>query len=574
MLEKKSCIYENFQRRAGCMKKKSVLFFLLFALTVFSLSANQVTYDYTDKEYKFVKYFSQISNMTGPHDTTPVSGSLLTASLNRVDKTSLPIKLQSLYENLSSRLTDTPSLYKSETMMLDLDTLISPEIYLKAGDHANRADWYNGYDDRKALLALDVSFGWSEYVYGKINLPYKIKIYDQYDDVFSQNIFKPNSGESYQRRMPFDAGISVGNSFLNFYLGRGQLNMGSGFSGNLFVADNFQYQDFAKLSFYDDFFSYDLTYTHFDQEKKWTGGINSLEEEMSFDGKHQSRITHSYTFDIADKVSLSLREGAILQTQTALDLRMFNPFMFLHNWNGFSSAAGYWANNIMGLEVTAALGLGLRMDFQFVLDQFQLPNEAASSSNAFPNAMGGLFNISHVAALEKGFIENHFEIVYTSPYLYLNCIGENNENQDFIVGYYLGDSSDISYSGYKYGPDSIVLEIGGNYITYDEKLDLSYALMYRIHGEHGIKYSEDQNQTPVSVAGNADMSRDFALTGTLEHTLLANASVDYKILESLSVFSSVTYQYKMNYNNKAGDWQNLQLSIGCTFNPMAFVEKK
>ena len=140
------------------MKKKSVLFFLLFVLTVFSLSANQVTYDYSDKEYKLVEYFSQISNMTGPHDTTPVSGSLLTASLNRVDKTSLPTKLQSLYENLFSRLTDTPSLYKSETMMLDLDTLISPEIYLKAGDHANRADWYNGYDDRKALLQLILTF--------------------------------------------------------------------------------------------------------------------------------------------------------------------------------------------------------------------------------------------------------------------------------------------------------------------------------------------------------------------------------------------------------------------------------
>ena len=555
------------------MKKRIVLFFLLLSV-VFSLYANQVTYDYNDNEYKLVKYFSQISNMTGPHDTTPVSGSLLTASLTRIDKTSLPVKVQDLYEELLSRLSDTPSLYKSKTMMLDLDTPLSPEIYLKTGDNANRADWYNGYDERKALLALDIDFGWSEYVYGKINLPYKIKIYDQYNEVFSQNIFKPNSGESYQRRMPFDAGISVGNSFVNFYLGRGQLNMGNGFSGNMFVSDNFQYQDFAKLSFYDDFFSYDLTYTHFDQEEAWAGGTNSLKKEMSFNAPHQSRITHSYTFDILDRVTFSLREGAILQTETALDLRMFNPFMFLHNWNGFSDSAGYWANNIMGLDVTAALGLGLRINFQFVLDQFQLSNERASNSNAFPNAMGGLFNISHVAVLEKGFLESHFEIVYTSPYLYLNCIGDSNENQDFIVGYYLGDDSDISYSGYKYGPDSIVLEIGGNYLTYDEKLDLSYALMYRIHGEHGIKYSMDQNQIPVSVTGNADASRDFALSGTLEHTLLANASADYKIFDSFSVFSSVTYQYKINYNNKTGNWQNLQVSIGCTFNPMELVEKK
>ena len=132
------------------MKKRIVLFFLLLSV-VFSLYANQVTYDYNDNEYKLVKYFSQISNMTGPHDTTPVSGSLLTASLTRIDKTSLPVKVQDLYEELLSRLSDTPSLYKSKTMMLDLDTPISPEIYLKTGDNANRADWYNGYDERKAM---------------------------------------------------------------------------------------------------------------------------------------------------------------------------------------------------------------------------------------------------------------------------------------------------------------------------------------------------------------------------------------------------------------------------------------
>ena len=138
-----------------------------------------------------------------------------------------------------------------------------------------------------------------------------------------------------------------------------------------------------------------------------------------------------------------------------------------------------------------------------------------------------------------------------------------------ILGYYLTYGNDLSYSGYKYGPDSIVLALGGNYLTYNGGLDVFYTLMYRAHGEHGIKYTNEQNQKPESDLG-ADWSRDLKLSGTIEHTLLANVGLKYQIHKSFSISTALTYQYKINYNNVAGDWQNLQISIGCSFNPMNF----
>ena len=551
------------------MKNRIVLFFLLLNLILCSVFANQKTYDYNDIEYKLAKYILQVSDLNGPYDTTPISASKLSQDLARINNVTLPTVVKNLYDDLCVSINNYPSLYKSETMQLNLDVLIQPEIYLKVGDKTDRQNWYYGYSDRASFLNLDFEFGWSEYVYGLLSLPYKIRLYNQWDDTFSQNIFVLGSSESYQKKMPFDAGISIGTSFMNFYLGRGQLNMGNGFTGNMFVADNFQYQDFAKLSFYDDFFSYDLTYTHFDQEHERLGGPNQLDENMSFDGEHQIRITHSYVFNFGDCITLAIREGAILQTETAFDLRMINPFIFLHNWNGYDEKALYWANNIMGLDVTASLGGGFRLNLQFVLDQFQLLNEKSSGANDFPNALGGLVNLSNVVPLADGFLENHIEIAYTSPYLYLNNIGTGNENQDFILGYYLTYGNDLSYSGYKYGPDSIVLALGGNYLTYNGGLDVFYTLMYRAHGEHGIKYTNEQNQKPESDLG-ADWSRDLKLSGTIEHTLLANVGVKYQIHKSFSISTALTYQYKINYNNVAGDWQNLQISIGCSFNPMNF----
>lgn len=558
------------------MNRKIILSVLIMLICVIPLSAGQKTYNHDDIQYKMVRYMAQVSNITGPHEVTPVTGSALEKTLSDIDSTALPVRVKRVYDDVLSSVALPPAVYRSQTMMFDLDTVISPQLYFKAGDHAEAQDWFEGYKDRLSLLSLDFDFEWAEYVYGILSFPYKIKYYDrQYDEAFSQNIFIEGSGESYQRRMPFEAGVSLGASFMNFYIGRGKLNMGSGYTGNLLVADNFQYQDFAKLSFYDDFFSYDFTYTHFDQEKKRNDAddINSLEGEMSFDGKHQVRITHSYSFDFNDRVSVSLNEGAIIQTCTAVDLRMFNPFMFIHNWNGFSSSSGYWQNNITSFTLSAAPGAGVRIHAQFVLDQFMLPNEAASGSNAFPNAMGGLVNLSHVYAGVNGFWENHLEAVYTSPYLYLNYLeGGDSENQDFILGYYLGDKSDISYSGYKYGPDTIAVSYGGNYLMYDGCIDFSYALMYRAHGDRGIKYSAGQNQNPQSTGNDKDHFYDFALTGVIEHTLLADLSLKWMPHPSFTMTCCMTYQYRINYNNiENNPWNNLQVSVGFSFDPMQFA---
>ena len=564
------------------MLKKTAAVVLVALCLCSALFADQRTYDYDDWEYRVIDYIAQVAGVTGPHDTTPVTGSALSSSLQRIDRETLPAGVKELYDDVLGKVGVPDMLYRSKTMFFDFGLPISPEIYLKVGDDAKRSDWYQGYDERAALATLSFEFGWSEYVYGKLEFPIKVRLRESeapFNDLFSQNIFLPGAGDMYQRVMPFDAGVSLGNSFMNFFLGRGQLNMGKGFTGNLFVADNFQFQDFAKLSFYDDFFSYDFTYTHFDQENPITSDttVNSIPKWSRMNGPHQSRITHSYAFDIFDKVTLTLREGAILQTESAFDLRMFNPFIFLHNWQGFEPESGYWANNYAALDLTAALGGGFRMNLQLVIDQIQLSSEVEASeendkSPLFPNALGALVNLSRVEALENSFWENHMEIVYTSPYLYLNNIGEGNENMDMILGYYLAFSSDLSYTGYQYGPDSIVFSYGGNWLAYDGSFDLTYELMYRLHGDRGIRYSSGQNQIPHSETGK-DHLYDFGLTGVIEHTFLANIGVTYSPHRAFSISTGLTYQVKLNYDNIEGDsWQNLQWTVGFTIDPMEFLK--
>ena len=164
-------------------------------ICVIPLSAGQKTYNHDDIQYKMVRYLAQVSNITGPHEVTPVTGSALEKTLSDIDSTALPVRVKRVYDDVLSSVALPPAVYRSQTMMFDLDTVISPQLYFKAGDHAEAQDWFEGYKDRLSLLSLDFDFEWAEYVYGILSFPYKIKYYDrQYDEAFSQNIFIEGSG--------------------------------------------------------------------------------------------------------------------------------------------------------------------------------------------------------------------------------------------------------------------------------------------------------------------------------------------------------------------------------------------
>lgn len=574
----------DFEKHIEDFMKKTIIFALLIFVSI-PLFSSQRMYDYKDNEYRLVRYILQSENLVGPHDITPISQQSLISYLEKADEHGLSSGMEKVYENAVLMLNDNHALVVGDDgSSLAIHLPVSPEMYIKLGDDAELHDMVKGYKDRLPFLELSLDFTFSDYIYGIFTLPFKMRLFDDsyYNSLFSQNIFKGGTAEPYQRVSPFKAYISAGNSFMNFFLGRGKLNMGSGKTGNLFIADNFQFQDFAKLSFFSDVFSYDYTLTSFDQEAALSESeVNSIKNGFStFEPPYSSRVSHSFTFNILDKVHVTVSEAAVLETNNIFDIRMLNPFIFLHNWNGFGAEVDYWANNFASINLSASLGLGLRLDFQAVLDQFQLGNEAASGSQAFPNSFGFLLNLSSVSKGKNGFVEVYLEAVYTTPYLYLNNINKEGEdtsfnaNRDLILGYYLTYGSDLSYTGYKWGPDTVAISIGGNYLKYDGTLDLRFAATYRIHGESGIKYSEKQNQSSVAEVGQ-DHVHEYALTGILEHTLQLDLGVTWQAHKSFAVSADASYVLKMNHNNHEGDvWNNLQLTLSCSFDPLAFFEKK
>lgn len=567
--------------------KTALIALLTLIFGISALSSSQKYYYHDSEEYKLTTLITTLAGHSGPSLVTPVSSQQLLKTLSEIDSSKLRPEIRELYQNLLAKLEKEDAVFRTSDFYGNIVTDISLEGYLNLnpgdGDDFITTNSIYEYKDRLPLFYLGLEGSWSNYVYGKFTFNFKRAHEANYtNQVFATNI--PDFGSYYSLELiqPQDAAISAGNSFMNFFLGRGKLNVGGGEVSNLMISDNFRYQDFMKFSLDSQYVDYDLTYTHFDTS---VGSNQHYQSWMNLDGDHQHRVSHHYSIDFAHKVRLTLSEGIMIYTESAFDLRMFNPFIFIHNWQAFSSD-DMWGNNIAGLEVNANLGAGFTLNFQFVLDQFQLGSEvsAGDSSSILPNAWGVQGTLGYTTASSAGIVHAYLEGTYTTPYLYLNNLDsyaseKNNKtaleayyNYDYIVGYYnmnepRGGYGDVSYSGYKYGPDCVTVALGTTFTPLSVRYSIYASLMLRLHGENGI-YGNDKAE-----GGSANLNR-LSLTGTIEYMTEAKLGFSWKLVKSLKMSAMLGYRYYWNYQNTAeATHGSLQAFVGFTFTPTDFIPK-
>ena len=214
-----------------------------------------------------------------------------------------------------------------------------------------------------------------------------------------------------------------------------------------------------------------------------------------------------------DKARIALNLATIYNSHYGLDIRFFYPFVLGHNYynytNGIEKTDFDEANNIMSIEAEWNIIKGLTASVQLAIDQFQMPWEDQTS---LPMAYGVLGNLKYTRNLGKGTLRTWFEAAYTNPYLYLNGKRYKDKdgsktyidyNLDYIVGYNMQYMDDFGYSGYVYGPDSIVLSIGGSYSDAEEKFEAGGSLLYRIQGLKHLKINASNNSSTIIDMGNS-----------------------------------------------------------------------
>ncbi|MGI6432719.1 MAG: hypothetical protein ACOXZ4_02485, partial [Sphaerochaetaceae bacterium] len=235
------------------------------------------------------------------------------------------------------------------------------------------------------------------------------------------------------------------------------------------------------------------------------------------------------------------------------DLRMLNPFMFLHNYQNFGEV-----NNSMSAEVEAVLGRGLSLNFQLFLDQIQTKGEVGDdpSSEIPPNAYAALLGLNYTSFTKKGLFKSYVEAVYTSPYAYIRAGDETGNyyeyvfdgtnwtleavkpeeqfNLDFVHAVNMrGGKGSVAFLGYRFGPDTIVGSTGA---SYEDQRGFAFLgnVMLIVQGDNGLKV-EDKTQKV-----NTNISELFRLSPTGDPTyrlvVTGQLSYDIPLVQGLSVW--------------------------------------
>lgn len=553
----------------------------------------QKTYTVNDEIYRRVDILCREAGVIGPSSFSPVTGRVLQIALGRIDRAELSPELAAEYDELYQVITDKEILLDFESDFFAADLNINANLQFNIADY-DKFIYANGkniepeyghqnevlipYRYESPALSLDPELYFGDILFLEADFSIRNNPYRLYESSFgwlltgvtgSPVFFGEGTNSSLAPELPYKAGLSLGNEYISFILGRYPHSLGSGITGNMLVGDNFTFQEVMNLSFISNYFTYNISLTRFDQQIVPDPSNPYLTNfsRSEFGGDQQFRVVHRFDLNIINRIRFVLNLGTLYNSTNSFDFRFFYPFVINHNYFNYTNVIeeSYFdeANNIISFELEFVPWKGITVGGQFVLDQAQMYFE---DSDGIPAAYGGLGNIKYSTRLGGGSLNTWFEGVYTSPYLYLNGkrTGEQvNFNLDYVVGYHIQHLDSYGFSGYIHGPDTVAFALGGEYTSADNSWNVGLNLMYKATGEKGLKHSFETNQITNIDMSNAyieEESSDFMNKSTpsggwanAEHLVKLAAFGGYRFDEyNLELFGAFGINSYFNYNREKG----------------------
>ena len=538
---------------------KKIVLFLIVVITFSPLYSARL-YRSVDPEYQELKSLAIRNQITYP-SSTPVSSKELLYALDKFPEDKKNKEWHDLYNKIESP----KQLIKTADFSANISVNANAELYIHNQTFNNAL--LPPYKDRKPMLSLfgEANIADHSYLYMEFmeKDPVMLKnnhasysnfstLLDFYDNKIA--IFEYMT-QSYQ---PFRVGLSFDLNNCNLQIGRNRQSLGRGIFGNFIIGDNFSMQEYFKLTWYTKYFSYILDLTHFDQQID----ENNF-SDFRFSGMHQNRVVHSFIFTPLNTLEFNISLGGIFQMDSPFDFRLISPLSIVHSYNNFSSDPnkpdGDEGNNILSLEASWFFLPGWNLNIQIGMDQVQLGYE---SKDKIPDAFGFLANIENYTTIKNGILSSYIEFAYTMPYLYLNykiSEGKPDYNYDFILGYGLTEGSEIQYTGYPFGPDSIVIGLGTKYTT--NRWSASGELLWWIHGDHGIGTNNITLEGYETNKNNTTPTSSFP-----QHLIKLTGSGSYNFNEMFSIFSSLSCFIVINENTIEGrNYMKALSTLGISF---------
>lgn len=577
--------------------RRLLLFLSVLLLTIAMLGADnlQKTFTTRDDVYQRVDALCRRNGVLGPSSFSPVSGRVLQVALERLDFSSLSPSDKAEYQELMGEIAGGDMLFSVDGFAFDLPMGVNLAVNVADYDSHNyesgpyhggftkdrRGDELIPYHLQDPALWIWPQFHFGDNIYLEGDFAIRNNSRRMYETSFGwllsgvsgkTSVFG-SYGSALAPELPYLAGGSIGNDFVSFIIGRYPHSIGGGITGNLVVGDNFNYQEIANLSFISNWFSYNISFTHFDAQRQLEGLAPHLIgfTRNEFSGPQQFRVVHRFDANLFDRFRLALDLATLYCSDNGFDLRFFSPFMIAHNYFNYANWVNREkydeANNSIGIEAELVIVDGLSIYVQGIIDQFQMYFEDKTD---LPAAWGVQGNLKYSTPIAGGTLDAWFETTYTNPYLYLNkkydasTKGDFDYNLDYIVGYHTQYLDDYGFSGYVYGPDSIVFSLGGEYVSAERDWNIGLSAFLRIQGQNVVRHRYHDHQLTYIDVSQALLDEDFSLsddtstpTGgwdNAEYLFKVDLTGGYTFSQAnLEIYGGIGLNTYFNYENMKGE---------------------
>ena len=398
-------------------------------------------------------------------DQSPLSLSQVRAMLGEIDFDSLSPAGRAHYDKIIDFFKESAFSVQASIFQARIEPELNLEGYVKTN---SSVPWVYDRFEKKRFLNLPVSFDVGDYASLFIDISAGInKTAGQDGDTF---INIPYNEKNFDVNFPHNAYGSFGHAWtdtvgFNFRVSNMSQSFGRAETGSIIQSEYLTDAASAALSFYSSIFQYTGSLTQFNNR----------------------RYLYSHKFDarFGKKFQLSIMEAALPYGE--MDLRFFNPMMFLHNYASWLDyqADGSDVGSYFGIKAVAAPAKYLRLFALWSMTQFQLPVEMddndTNKDNYVPNAMGFQGGAESYIPFKGGHLHFNLEGYYAQPYLYIN----SSPNWSFVRTSSESNSGSADFYewfGSRYGPDTVAASFRSEFIV-PEKWAAGFKYLFLARGE-------------------------------------------------------------------------------------------
>ena len=398
-------------------------------------------------------------------DQAPLNLDQVRAMLGEIDYDSLSQPGKMHYDNIIGFMQESAFTVNASIVQVRAEPELNLEGYAKTN---SSAPWFYDRFDKKHFLECPITISVADYasfyadIFAGIN-----KSAAQDNDTFF-NV--PYNKSNFDVNFPHKAYGSIGYAFtdtvgFNVRVSNMSQVFGRAETGSIIQSEYLTDATSAALSVYSPIVQY-------------IGAITQY---------NNRRYLYSHKVDarIGKKVQISFMEAALPYGD--MDLRFFNPMMFLHNYASWLDyeAEGRDVGSFFGIKANFAPIKNLRVFALWSMTQFQLPVELSEDNtdkdNYVPNAMGVQLGLESFIPIKSGHLHLDLEGYYAQPYLYIN----SSPNWSFVKTSSesnAGSKDFYEWIGTRYGPDTVAASFHASYEV-PKKWSAGFKYLFLARGE-------------------------------------------------------------------------------------------